>query len=96
MLRGLFAAKEALMDAESFLKNLVTEIEPNATVIGVEQREGAYHVSVAGTTAVVAMCELPRDEVAAAEQAGDARHRVATTLKRCADDVVARVGDGRN
>ena len=89
MLRGLFAAKEAL-------KNLVTEIEPNATVVGVEQREGAYHVSVAGTTAVVAMCELPRDEVAAAQQADDARHRVATTLKRCADDVVARVGDGRN
>ena len=84
------------MDAESFLKNLVTEIEPNATVVGVEQREGAYHVSVAGTTGVVAMCELPRDEVAAAQQAGDARRRVATTLKRCADDVVAPVGDGRN
>jgi hypothetical protein len=96
VLRGLFAAKEASMDAESFLKNLVTEIEPNATVVGVEQREGAYHVSVAGTTGVVAKCELPRDQVAAAQQANDARRRVASTLKRCADDVVAPVGDGRN
>ena len=83
------------MNADTFLRNLVTEIEPNATVVGIEQRGDAYHVSVAGTTGVVASCELPRDEVAAAEHRDEARRRVASVLKRCADDVVAPVGDGR-
>ena len=83
------------MNADLFLRNLVTEIEPNATVVGIEEREGAYHVSVAGTTAVIADCELPRDEVTAAEHDDEARRRVASVLKRCADDVVAPVGDGR-
>jgi hypothetical protein len=83
------------MNADTFLRSLVTEIEPNATVVGIEQREGAYHVSVAGTTGVVANCQLPRDEVAAAQQGAEARRRVASMLKRCADDVVAPVGDGR-
>jgi hypothetical protein len=83
------------MNADTFLKNLVTEIEPNATVVSIEEREGAYHVSVAGTTGVVANCELSHDEVAAAQHGAEARRRVASTLKRCADDVVAPVGDGR-
>jgi len=83
------------MNADTFLRSLVREIEPNATVVGIEQREGAYHVSVAGTTGVVANCRLPRDEVAAAQQGAEARRRVASMLKRCADDVVAPVGDGR-
>ena len=83
------------MNADTFLRDLVTAIEPNATVVGIEERENAYHVSVAGTTGVVANCELPRDEVAAAEHADEARRRVATVLKRCADDVVAPVADGR-
>ena len=83
------------MNADTFLRNLVTEIEPNATVVGIEQRAGAYHVSVAGTTGVVANCELPHDAVAAAQQGAEARGRVASVLKRCADDVVAPVGDGR-
>ena len=84
------------MNAEAFLKNLVTKIEPNATVVGVEQRAGAYHVYVAGTTGVVATCELAGDDVVAAEHAADARRRVTSVLKRCADDVVAPVGDGRS
>ena len=83
------------MNADTFLRNLVTEIEPNATVVGIEEREGAYHVSVAGTTGVVADCALPREEVAAAEHREGARRRVARVLKRCADDVVAPIGDGR-
>ena len=83
------------MNAETFIKNLVTDVEPNATVVGIEEREGVYHVSVAGTTGVIANCELPRDEVAAAEHGDDARRRVASALKRCADDVVAPVADGR-
>ena len=84
------------MNSETFLKNLVTQIEPNATVVSVEQREEVYHVSVAGTTGVVASCELPCDEVAAAQQGDEARLRVASALKRCADDAVAPVGDGRD
>ena len=84
------------MNAEAFLTKLVTEIEPNATVVGVEQRTGGYHVSVAGTTGVIATCELAGDDVIAAEHGADARRRVASLLKRCADDVVAPVGDGRS
>ena len=83
------------MNADTFLRDLVTEVEPNATVVGIEEREGAYHVRVAGTTGIIANCEVPRDEVTAAEHADDARRRVASTLKRCTDDVVAPVGDGR-
>jgi hypothetical protein len=83
------------MNAETFLRDLVTQIEPNATIVGIEERQGAYHVSVAGTTGVVADCALPCDEVAAAEHGNDARRRVASVLKRCADDVVAPVPDGR-
>jgi len=83
------------MNADTFLKNLLTELEPNATVVGIEECESGYHVSVAGTTGVIADCELPRDEVAAAEHGDEARRRVASVLKRCADDVVAPVADGR-
>ena len=63
------------MNSERFLRVLLTEIEPNATVVGID--------------------ELPRDEVAAAQHSDEPRRRVATVLKRCADDVVAPVGDGR-
>jgi len=83
------------MNADTFLRTLVTEIEPNASVVGIEERGDSYHVSVAGTTGVIAHCELPRDDVAAAEHRDDARRRVSTVLKRCADDVVAPVSDGR-
>ena len=83
------------MNADTFLRNLVTQLEPNATVMGIEEREGAYRVTVTGTIGVVADCELPRDEVEAAEHGGEAHRRVASALKRCADDVVAPVADGR-
>ena len=84
------------MNADTFLRDLVTQLEPNATVVGIEERDGAYHVRVAGTTALIADCELPRDEVAAAEHGDEARRRVVSALKRCADDVVAPVADGRD
>jgi hypothetical protein len=82
------------MSTDTFLRSLVTEVDPNATVIAIEEGPSTYHVSVAGTTGVVADCELPRDTVAAAEHDGQARERVAGVLKRCTDDVVAPVGDG--
>ena len=85
------------MEPDTFLRDLVTKLEPNATVVGIEAEQGGdlYRVRLAGTTGVVADCELPRSDVEAAEQWGDARRRVASALKRCADDVVAPVGDGR-
>ena len=85
------------MEAGAFLRDLVTKLEPNATVVGVEEEQGGklYRVRLAGTTGVVADCELPRGDVEAAEQRDEARRRIATVLKRCADDVVAPVGDGR-
>jgi len=55
-----------------------------------------YRVTVTGTSGVVADCELPRDAVEAATRRwGSARARLAATLKRCADDVDARIPDGR-
>ena len=85
------------MDAGTFLRDLVTKLEPNATVVGIDAAQGGdlYRVRLAGTTGVVAECELPRRDVEAAEQRDDARRRIATALKRCADDVVAPIGDGR-
>ncbi|HEV8585669.1 MAG TPA: hypothetical protein VGT02_11930 [Methylomirabilota bacterium] len=83
------------MNADIFLRDLVTRVEPNATVVAIEERDGEYHVSLAGTTGVVADCTLPRDAVEAAERWGEARRRVASVLKRCADDVVAPIADGR-
>ncbi|HEY3098960.1 MAG TPA: hypothetical protein VGL14_08630 [Methylomirabilota bacterium] len=83
------------MSVDTFLRNLVTEVEPNGTVVAIEGGLSTYHVSVAWPPGVVADCELPRDAVAAAQPNGQARERVASVLKRNSDDVVAPVGDGR-
>lgn len=83
------------MEPREMIEDLVTKMAPNATVIGITEDHERYRVSVAGTTGVVADCVLPRDEVHAAAQWGEARRRVAAALKRCADDVVAPIGDGR-
>lgn len=83
------------MSADTFLRNLVTEVEPNATVVGIEEAPGTYHVSITGTTGVVVDCGVPRGAVAAAERGGAARQRLVSVLKRCTDGVVAPVGDGR-
>ena len=83
------------MDPSAFLRDLVTQLEPNATLVGIEEGGDRYRVRLAGTTGVVADCELPRGDVEAAECWGGARRRIATVLKRCTDDVVAPVPDGR-
>jgi hypothetical protein len=85
------------MEAGTFLRDLVTKLEPNATVVGIDEEQGGdlYRVRLAGTTGVIADCELARGDVEAAEQSSEARGRLATALKRCADDVVAPVPDGR-
>jgi hypothetical protein len=84
------------MDPSAFLRELVTKLEPNATVVGVDdQGDDGYRVRIAGTSGVVADCELSRGDVEAATRWGEARRRVAGALKRCADDVVAPIPDGR-
>jgi phage terminase large subunit-like protein len=83
------------MNPREVIERLVTEVEPNATVAAFEERDERCHVTIAGTTGVLADCELPRATVEAAEHAGTERERVAAALKRCADDVVAPLPDGR-
>ena len=83
------------MEPREMIEDLVTKMSPNATVIGITEDHERYRVSVAGTTGVVADCLLPREDVDAAGQWGEARRRIAAALKRCADDVVAPIGDGR-
>ena len=85
------------MEAGTFLRDLVTKLEPNATVVGIDAEQGGalYRVRLAGTTGVIADCELTRGDVEAAVESSEARGRIATALKRCADDVVAPVPDGR-
>jgi hypothetical protein len=83
------------MDRREVIERLVTEVAPNATVARFEERDDRYVVTVAGTTSVLARCELSRQAVDAAEWSDADRARVAATLKRCADDVIAPLPDGR-
>jgi len=83
------------MDGRRLIESLVPEVAPNASVVAIEEHDHYYAVMLAGTTSVVAGCEVPRSTVVAAEHAADARRQLAAMLKRCADDVVAEVPDGR-
>ena len=83
------------MEPRELIERLVTEVAPNATVAGFEERGERCRVTIAGTTGVLANCDLPRDAVEGAEHDGLERARVAAALKRCADDVVAPLPDGR-
>ena len=83
------------MDARALIEDLVQKIAPNTTVVGIAEEPETYRVTVTGTSGVVADCELPRDAVEAAARLPSARARVAATLKRCADDVDARIPDAR-
>ena len=83
------------MDGRRLIGSLVPEIAPNASVICIEESERYDTVTIEGTTGTLAGCEVPRTAVDAAEHAGDALERLVAVLKRCADDVVADVPDGR-
>lgn len=83
------------MDPRGLIEDLVQKVAPNATVVGIAVEPQRYRVTVAGTSGVVAWCELPRDVVEAATHRSTARARVAITLKRCTDDVDARIPDAR-
>ena len=73
----------------------LTEVAPNPVIAAFEERGAQYRVTIAGTTGALADCESPRVTVQGAEHDPIDRVRVATALKRCADDVVAPVADGR-
>jgi hypothetical protein len=83
------------MDPRGLIEGLVQKLAPNATVVGIAEASGVYRVTVAGTSGVLADCELPRDVVEAAARRGTARARVAVALKRCTDDVDVRIPDAR-
>jgi hypothetical protein len=83
------------MDPRALIEDLVRKIAPNTTVVGIAEEAERFRVTVTGTSGVVADCELPRETLEAASHRGTARARVAATLKRCADDVDARIPDGR-
>ena len=84
------------MDPRALIEDLVQKIAPNATVVGIDENTERFRVTVAGTSGVLADCELPREAVESATRRwGTARARVAATLKRCADDVDARIPDAR-
>jgi hypothetical protein len=83
------------MDPLGLIEDLMHKLAPNATVVDITEVTGHYRVRVAGTSGVVADCELPVAAVTAATHRGTARARLAVALKRCADDVDARIPDAR-
>jgi len=83
------------MDPRGLIEELVQKLAPNATVVAIREEPERYRVTVAGTSGVVADCEVPAQVVEAATYRSTARARLAVALKRCADDVDARIADGR-
>jgi hypothetical protein len=83
------------MDPRGLIEDLAQKLAPRATVVAIREEPERYRVTVAGTSGVVADCELPRQVVEAATHRSTARARLAVALKRCADDVDARSPDGR-
>jgi hypothetical protein len=83
------------MDGRRVIEELVPQANRNASVVSVEEREREYAVTLAGTTGVTAHCELSREAVEGAGRPGGARQRVLSELKRCADQVVVEIPDGR-
>jgi hypothetical protein len=83
------------METRRLIEALVTQMTPNATVVDVTERERIYTVTIAGTTGVVARCEIPRDLIEHTTDPDATLRRLGATLKSCADSTVATVPDGR-
>ena len=83
------------MEPRKLIEDLVQKLAPNTTVVDIVEDAEGFRVKVTGTSGVVADCELPRDAVESAARWGAARARIAATLKRCTDDVDARIPDAR-
>jgi hypothetical protein len=84
-----------MSEGRRLIEELVTEVSPNATVAGIDERGDVWRVTIAGTTSLLARCDVPRDTLDAATTRPEVRDRVARLLERCADDVVAEIPDGR-
>jgi len=83
------------MEARRLIETLVTQMTPNATVVDIVETERGYTVTIAGTTGVVARCEIPRQAIEDTANPVGALRRVSAMLKTCADTTVATVPDGR-
>jgi len=83
------------MEVQELVAELVTRANRNARVIDILEDADAYRVRIGGTTGVVVACEVPRDAMMAAASRPEVRGRLASLLKRCADETVAPVPDGR-
>jgi hypothetical protein len=83
------------MKGRRVIEAVVGRVAPNATVVEVVEDETRYSVMIAGTTGATARCDVPREAVDAADAADEARTRLETMLKQCADTTVAPVPDGR-
>ena len=84
------------MEPRRLIEALVTRMTPNATVVEVAEHGLDYAVTIAGTTGVIACCEIPRALVDQTASAADAPATLTSALKRCADTTVAQVPDGRS
>ena len=83
------------MEVQAFVTDLVTEANRNARVIDVTETQDIYRVRIAGTTTVVTACDIPRNVVTEAAERPTVRRRLLAVLKRCADETVAPMPDGR-
>lgn len=83
------------MEAREMIEGLVPRLTRNAMVVDIQESEGRYAVTIAGTASVTVRCELPRATVEDATEGLAARQRVEWILKCCADQTVAMLGDGR-
>ena len=69
---------------------------PNATVVEVATHDRDYAITIAGTTGVIARCEIPRALVDQTTSPTEAPGGLTSALKRCADATVAQIPDGRS
>lgn len=83
------------MDARRVIETVLTEVAPYARVSAVEEAGDGWRVTLVGTSTVSARCEVPRRVADAAGDSSVERQRLGSTLKACADRVVALVPDAR-
>ena len=88
--------KEELdMEPRQLIEDLVPQLTRNANVVDIQERSQEFRVTIAGTTGVVARCDVAREDVEEALSDDRVRARLADVLKRAADRTVAEVGDAR-
>ena len=83
------------MEPRQLIVDLVPQLTRNANVVDIQERPQDFRVTIAGTTGVVARCDVAREDVEDALNDDRVRARLADVLKRAADSTVAEVGDAR-